>query len=779
MNLKAHGNLSRFRARIARHFGSLKIWLFLALFVAYIWSTIRLSNWIMRSETETATSRLLASSAAASRNLESQFDALRDDFRLLLSLNALEAYVTGNPTGKEDVSMVKRFFARHQESASRIELDLVTGEVVSIEILPGNYLASQKGQAEATKPSADHSASTVIHEGNFLILSELEPWGVRSPIVGARLMVDHNSFFKSQLQSYLMGQADLWIWSLNEGLKPNLILKPMLSDSLVFRVDEASRGEIHRNLTLGFEGILEHDVHTPEPHAVVSVYQPLLLEDQPMGLVFTIDREVHLKGLNRLSTFLGLIFTGTMLLLLTWFLLSYQRIRNSERAEIEARKRAESADRAKTEFVATMSHEIRTPLNGVLGYAELLLHSSLNPAQVQYVEVIRRSGDHLLSVLNDILDFSRLEAGGLALRNEEFSPSGIAADVVDMLTSAARFKELQLRITSSKRVPGMLVGDAGRLRQILFNLVGNGIKFTHRGSVEVAIDATDKAGSCELHFVIVDTGIGIDRSRVDRLFNPFSQIDSSSARAYQGTGLGLAICKRLVHRMGGEISVETELGKGSRFKFWIKTKRIGAPPPVRTDSGERAEIGADAASVPADDIPRLPGDPGALVHALQGDAEAAELGVQSGNHGTGLKVLVVEDNAVNSALLVALLESRGCFAVVAQNGAIALELLEGGVHELVFMDVEMPGLDGIETTEIIRSHEESQGTTRRRIVGLSAHAFADDRRAAFAAGMDDYITKPIDCKELDRVIKEAKDAVRQAAESASSIQGRPWSRGET
>jgi signal transduction histidine kinase/ActR/RegA family two-component response regulator len=779
MSPELHGKPSRFRARLARGFGSLKAWHLLLLLFLYGGFTITLSTWIKKSETDAATSRLLASSAGASRNLESQFDALRDDFRLLVSLDAFKTYETWSPTDRAVVPMVKRFFARHQESAARIELHLHTGETVTIKILPGNYLSATRSRDDTLRPTFDGSASKVAHDGRFLILSELKPVGMSSPVIKVRLMVDHNAFFKSQLESYLMGQSELWIWSMDEAGQPDLILKPMLSESRVFKVGEAAREVIRRGLSLGLEGIHEHDVFVPGRHSAVSVFNPLTLGDQPMGLVFSSDRDVHLKSLNRLSAFLGVVFAGTVLFLLTWFGISYQRIRGSERAEVRARKKAESADRAKGEFVATMSHEIRTPLNGVLGYAELLRHSGLNPTQVQYLEVIRRSGDHLLAVLNDILDYSRIEAGSLALREEEFSPVGVVEDVIDMLTTAARAKELQLKMTSSKRVPGKLVGDAGRLRQILFNLVGNGIKFTHRGSVEVTVDATDKDGSCLLHFAIVDTGIGIDRSLLDRLFHPFSQIDSSNTRAYQGTGLGLAICKRLVHRMGGEISVETELGKGSRFKFWIKTERVGASAAAGGELAGRAVIAAGEEPGPGDGVTRLPADPGGKARPAAGDPAVAEMGLQPGNRGTGLKVLVVEDNAVNSALLVALLESRGCSAAVAENGTLALELLEGGGYELVFMDIEMPGLDGIETTEIIRSHEGRRGAARCRIVGLSAHAFVDDRRSALAVGMDDYITKPIDCTALDRVIKEAIDAVGSAAEPASPIQGRPWSRGGT
>lgn len=760
MTQEAHGNPFRFRTHLERGFGALRTLHLLLLLMVYMAFTIALSTWIKESETEAATSRLLASSAAASRDLESQFDALRDDFRLLVSLDALKAYAMGKTIDSEGLPMVKRFFARHQDSAVRIELDLRSGEMVTIEILPGNYLTSTRVRTAAPARSFDDRASTVIHEAEFLILSELKPLGTSSPVIRARLMVDHNAFFKSQLESYLMGQSDLWIWSMNESGQADVILKPTLLDGSEFRINEASREAIHRGLSQGLEGFQEHDVLTPEPTPVVSIYTPLTLGTEPMGLVFSIDRNTHLRSLHRLSVFLGLVFTSTVLFLLLWFGISYQRIRGSEQAEVSARKRAESADRAKSEFVATMSHEIRTPLNGVLGYAELLRHSGLNPTQNKYLEVIRRSGDHLLTVLNDILDYSRLEAGGLALREDEFSPIAVAEDVIDMLTTAANVKELQLTLTSSGRVPDNVIGDAGRLRQILFNLVGNGIKFTNRGSVGVAVDATDEEGFCELRFVIVDSGIGIDLPLVERLFNPFSQIDSSNARLYQGTGLGLAICKRLVHRMGGEISVETAPGKGSCFKFWIRTVRVADSAAAGINADGKALIATDVEGPPGNGNARPPGDPEAVVHAAGVDGDTATPGFQAGNHGTDFKVLVVEDNPVNSALLVALLESRGCSAEVAENGTAALELLEGGEYGLIFMDIEMPGLDGIETTETIRNCEERSGKSRCRIVGLSAHAFLDDRRSALEAGMDDYITKPIDCMELDRVIKDATDAIK-------------------
>lgn len=203
MRPEAHWKPSRFRARLARGFGSLRVWHFMALLFLYGGFTITLSTWIKKSETDAATSRLLASSAGATRNLESQFDALRDDFRLLVSLDVFKTYATSNPTDKEDVPMVKRFFARHQESAARIELDLRSGELVTLEIVPGNYLAATRSRDDTRRPPFDDRASKVVHDGRFLILSELKPPLTSSAVTRVRLMVDHNAFFKSQLESYL------------------------------------------------------------------------------------------------------------------------------------------------------------------------------------------------------------------------------------------------------------------------------------------------------------------------------------------------------------------------------------------------------------------------------------------------------------------------------------------------------------------------------------------------------------------------------------------------
>ena len=720
-----------------RYLGVIKSWHVLILFLAFMAVTIWLSDKIMKSEIENATSRLLSSSANASRNLESRFEALRDDFRLLVSIQAFDVYVADDPLrprDSRDVALVKRFFARHQESISHLSLRLRTGEEIVIRILPGNYLTSERLPVGAPFPPAARP-SEVLHDGSHLILHERLPPGDTSGIDRASLVLNHNAFFRSELASYLMGQSDLWIWAVDDHSGPDLVRDPLVSARRGFDVDTDALAAIRRNLNEGLEGIHEHDLFTPEPHPVISVFSPLMLGEEPMGLVFSTDRATHLRSLNRLSAFLGLTFTGVLLLLGAWFGISYLRIRQSERLEIEARKRAESADRAKGQFVAAMSHEIRTPLNGVLGYAELLRQSGLTSVQAGYLEVIRNSGDHLLSVLNDILDFSRIEAGALDLRRETFSAIKVAEDILDMLSTAAEANALALRLTVAPGVPEQVRGDIGRLRQILFNLVGNGIKFTNHGSVGIDLAARERTTGWQLDFTVADTGIGIPAGNLNQLFKPFSQIDRSSSRQHEGTGLGLAICKRLVEGMGGKITVESSPGRGSSFHFSVVVEKVGAA----LSAGFHREKSPQPAPAPpaARPSPPAPAEP---------------------RLASGPSVLVVEDNRINSALLTALLRKRGCRTALAENGAAALERVDRERFDLVFMDIEMPGMDGIQATRLIRAHERRQTLPPQTIIGVSAHAFLDHQQAALDAGMNDYITKPVDPAELDRILRSLSRA---------------------
>ena len=815
-----------------RCFSIVKNWQLLAFFILFIGVAIWLSVRIMRLEIETATKRLVSNSAGASRNLETQFDSLRDDFRVLVSTGAFEACADVSSGSNRNLASVKRFFARYQEMISCIEVQLLDGEFISLEIAPGNHLRMSE-RAQPLLLSGQGLPSKVTHEGSNLIIEELVPAGDSPLVKRVCVQINHNRFFGEQLASYLMGQSELWIWSIEDGDKPILLCNPMKMGCNSFEVDEEALHHIHRTLEQGLEGVKEHRILASGQRSVVSAYTPLLLGGERMGLVFSTDSKVHLKSLHRLAAFLGLIFLGSLVLMISWFAISSARIRESERGQAAARRRAEAADRAKSEFVAAMSHEIRTPLNGVLGYADLLMGSKLTASQWDQVEVIRNSGDHLLSILNDILDFSKISAGGMSLRSLEYSPLECAEDVIDMMSTAADGQGLELRLEVRGEIPSSVMGDAGRLRQVLYNLVGNGLKFTQEGSVSVTLEAFDQGDHWRLAFMVSDTGIGIPTGKREHIFAPFSQLDSSNTREYEGTGLGLAICRRLVEKMGGMINFDSEVGIGSKFYFWIM---VGKVDDVRKMESQlligRSVMIIDGSSRCRESLSGRIRRMGALVVAAEDESEGIRLAEASGHldlvmvhwvdgAGSGQRIhhylknkqsrpatmialmeresdghpseelfkdwlvkplrlagltwhliqlinredgipkpgpagtmrfLIVEDNLVNIGLMVALLEQRGGSITVAHNGLEALSLLKKEPFDLVFMDVEMPGLDGIEVTRRFREVEAASGGARVTIVGLSAHAFHEDRDLALEAGMDDYLTKPIAFTELDRVL---------------------------
>jgi signal transduction histidine kinase/L-asparagine transporter-like permease/ActR/RegA family two-component response regulator len=405
-----------------------------------------------------------------------------------------------------------------------------------------------------------------------------------------------------------------------------------------------------------------------------------------------------------------------------------------ERQQVEiqlrqAKEAAEAADRAKSEFLAIMSHEIRTPMNGVLGFADIMKGTKLTAEQYGFVDNICKSGESLLVIINDILDYSKLDAGLFTLNPQPFNLHDCVQESV-ALCASAKEKNVALRATIDPAVPVWITQDATRVRQVLVNLISNAMKFTHAGSVEVQVsresDAADLAPhQCRLRFTVVDTGIGIAATKISTLFNPFSQVDTSSTREYGGTGLGLSICRDLVTLMGGNISVASTPHQGSTFTFTILADLVGDAPQDLASGYERESAAADA------------------------------------NLMAPLSILVVEDISMNQALTLRLLADLGQHADKAVNGLECLQLAREKSYDLILMDLHMPIADGLTATREIRKLEQVEGGRRPAFIcALTANVMQRDREGCVAAGMDDILSKPLRMAELRAVLMKVHAGLR-------------------
>lgn len=546
-------------------------------------------------------------------------------------------------------------------------------------------------------------------------------WFVNS-MLGGTMLVSAICFYLSryknrfrQIRPYFLTTIGVFLaisWFANYGVRgPSLVLMAMFAVLGALLIKK-------RNNTLFFIALALLSTVL----LLVELYHPETLR------VYETDLQLQLDLFN--TYIFGIVFLA---LTISFFKSSYEEdrealIQTTERLErsqdeiIQEKEKAEKAERAKTEFLANMSHEIRTPLNSIIGTADLLNETELTPRQQEYLETISISSRHLLGLVSDVLDMSRIDQGRLFLESQDFQLTTLMDSTLKLFSNEPKIsnKQLALNLIIAPNTPENLRGDAYRLRQVIVNLVSNAIKFSNTGTIDIKVakKAVQVPGKICIVFEVKDPGVGIAEEDLPKLFRPFSEIKTATQHPFRGAGLGLAITHTIVTMMGGEIKVESLLNQGSTFTFCVQLEP-GIPPVQIPDNGG--------------------GEEGKLADVYP------------------LSILVAEDNILNQKLIVRIMEHYGYHIDIVDNGNGVLQKLAQQDYDLVFMDVQMPELDGIEATRALRK----LSTAQPYIVAMTAAAAPEDQEACFAAGMNDYVVKPISMTKIRSLIPKWKEGVEK------------------
>ena len=523
-------------------------------------------------------------------------------------------------------------------------------------------------------------------------------------------------YFENFFGSTSSGESTVVMLTRDDGL---LLAQYPPSRNIGKTVDRPIRVALNEGGTRRFSG-----TKSSQP----NILSARVLPNYPLVVSARLDESTALDDWRRITRLLVImsITCGVVILISAIYISRWWS------AQVQAARAAEAANATKSSFLAMMSHEIRTPMNAVLGLASCLLETRLDEEQRRSVNAIYNAGDNLLGILNDILDFSKLEAGKMSLEPMDFSPHSLVESLAGIVQPQAEAKGLQLLIQEDPMVPASLSGDAGRVRQILLNIISNAIKFTEKGSVTVAMKLESFAGGmAEISWSIIDTGIGIPEDRINDLFNDFTQADSSITRRFGGSGLGLAICRRLVRQMGGDIAVTSKAGVGSTFSFRI--------------------------SFPVSTVVVAPEAPSGNAEGRFSAALAAL--------GRPCRILVTDDDATNRMVVANMLKSHNVQVQFAANGVEAIDQVSRVTFDVVLMDMRMPEMDGIQAARAIRAKGGAFETLP--IVAFTANAFSEDRDACFAAGMNDFVVKPI---RKTTLISTLANALQKAAPGQQAVE---------